>query len=98
MGNIVSSRQLTNKKVIIKFLTESQDFKNIKGNMKNIHFFSENKCTKEACLKERGNNKTTKYVEIPLTLRPRKKNYQKLSYQRIESPKDTYYIYGLMRK
>jgi phosphopantetheinyl transferase len=96
MGKIISSKQLKNNKFLIKILTENQDLKNLKGNLKNIHIFTDECCTKEACVKERGNNKTTKYFQIPLTLRPKKRSYQKLISQKIESQKAIYYIYGLI--
>jgi len=98
MGKIISSKYLKGKKLLIKILTEKQELENIKGNLKKIHLFSEQKCTKKTFLKERGNNKTTKYLQIPMTLRPRKKIYKTLTYQKIESPKATCYIYGLITK
>jgi hypothetical protein len=76
--------------------TEKQSLQDLKGNLKKVHLFAEKNCTKETCVKERGNHKTTKYFQIPLALRPRKKNYQKITYQKIENKKFTYYIYGLI--
>lgn len=96
MGKIINFKQLKKKNYLINLILKKQELKDLKGHMKKVHFFAENKCIIKACLKEKGNNKTTKYFQIPMTLRPRKNLYSKLTYQRIEAPKANYYIYGLM--
>jgi hypothetical protein len=95
MGSILDSRILKKDKVICKISLTKNELQSLKGHLKKVHIFARNLCTKEECIKTRGNKNTTKYLPIPLTLKPKRKNYKRLTYQKIETPKEIFYIYGL---
>ena len=98
MGQIISSKQLTNKDFVHKILLNHQEIKNLKNHMKNIYAFTPQNCNKQAQINSRGNGGVTKYFKVPLSLRSRKKHSGTISYQKIETKNKIFYIYVLKKQ
>lgn len=98
MGEIIENKFTKNKKVKCKISLDIKEFENLKGHMKNIHFFSEKLCLHESKVNNRGNNGVTKYFKVPLKIRSRKKFERELNYKKIETPTKTFYIYILKKE
>ena len=98
MGEILTSRLSKKGKTILQIELAPRELINLKGKMKKVRIFAKKRCLKKEYIKERGNKNTTKYIPIPVELRPRRKNYKKLTYKKIEHPQGLFYIYGLLMK
>lgn len=94
MGKIINSKILPNNNVLCKILLELDESLALKNGFRSVYLFSSELCKKEAGIIERGRKNSTKYFEIPFDLRFRKKKaYEKISYQKLESPSKVFYIY-----
>jgi len=96
MAEIINQINSRKGKSILQIELSKKELLNLKGKMKKIRIFSKENCLKKEYIKERGNNNTTKYISIPLNYRPKKRNYKKITYCKIEEPKNLFYIYGLV--
>lgn len=95
MGEIINTRNTSNKKVIMKIEVNLEEIENLKGHLKNIQIFNSNLCNKESEINSRGNNGVTKYFKVPLTIRTRKKYTGELKYQKLDTPTKCFYIYTI---
>jgi DNA-binding Xre family transcriptional regulator len=98
MGKIISSKKTKKNTIICQIEITKNELLHLKGEMKKIRFFSRKLCSTKECVKERGNGNTTKYIPIPIDLRPRRKNYKKLTCRKLEFPQGRFYIYGLLTR
>jgi hypothetical protein len=98
LGQIINSKLVANKKVILKIILDQDEISNLKGHLKNIHVFNSDLCNKPSQINARGNNGVTKYFKIPLSIRSRKKYSGKLNYQKTETPSKIFYIYTLEKE
>jgi len=99
MGEIISSKILSNSTILCKMLLEKEEALALKNTLHNIHLFSPFLCESEAKIIERGRKKSTKYFEIPFSLRFRKKkSHETISYQKLENHSKVFYIYVVNKK
>lgn len=98
MGQIIHSKNISDKKVITKILLDQDEVTNLQGHMKKIHVFNSNLCNNESKINTRGNKGVTKYFKIPLSIRSRKKHNGLLKYQKIDTPAKIFYIYTLEKE
>ncbi len=98
MGEIIHSKTIPNKTAKYKISLDQKEIYNLKGHLKNIHLFSSKLCSHNSQINTRGNKGVTKYFKIPLNIRSRKKPTGKLSYQKIDTPTKTYYVYILKKE
>jgi len=98
MGEIINSKASLDKSVTFKILLENNEMRNLKGHLKKIRLFHPEKCTHEAQINTRGNNGVTKYFKIPLSIRSRKKQNGELSYQKIITSSQIFYVYTLKKE
>jgi len=94
MGEIIT-KKVINKKVRCKILLDIKEFENLKGNFKEVYVFSSKLCEHQAEINTRGNKGVTKYVKIPLSIRPKKKPLGELKYLKIKTPSKEYFIYSI---
>ncbi len=93
MGTIISSRMNEEGKVIAEVALDYEEFKQLKGNMENVHLFAEDIADVRANISQRGKNEATKYFLIPKELRRGLKFTEKTSCQKIETKTSTIFIY-----
>lgn len=97
MGKIISSKILSNN-IIYKIILENEEVLALKNAIKNINIFSADLCEKKASIIEKGKNGVAKYFEIPFNLRFRKKkHYEEISYQKLETPTKIFYLYVIKK-
>jgi hypothetical protein len=96
MGEIIDSRRLSNNNIVYRILLEEYEVIELRNALRNVNIFSANLFNKEVEIMKRGKSGVTKYFEVPLDLRFRKKkNYEKIFYQKIETPTKVFYIYTI---
>ena len=94
MGEIIDSKVLANNNILCKVLLEIDEAQALKNGFRRVYLFAPKLCEKEAKIIERGRNNSTKYFEIPFSLRFRKKKtYDAASYQKLENHSKIFYIY-----
>lgn len=98
MGQIINSKILGNKQVIIKILLDQEEMRNLNGHLKKIHVFNSDLCSYDSQINTRGNKGVTKYFKIPLSIRSRKKHNGNLKYQKIDTPTKIFYLYTLEKE
>ena len=98
MGQIINSKILNNKQVVVKIILDQEEMRNLKGHLKNIHVFNSDLCAHDSQINTRGNNGVTKYFKIPLSIRSRKKHTGNLKYQKIDTPAKIFYLYTLEKE
>ena len=99
MGEIINSKILYNGNLNLRVLLDENEAKALKNAINNVFIFSENLFLNEANIIERGNKKSTKYFDIPFSLRFRKKkDYNEISYIKLENHTKTFYIYVVNKK
>ena len=92
MGEITNTKNYSDK-IIYKIELNVEEALQLKNHMKKIHMFSANLCNNDTRMIERGNKGGAKYFVIPLSLKSRKKKkYNKISYQKIETNGKVFYI------
>jgi len=93
MGQILRTKLTPSKKILIFLELTTEEAQNLRNHTKKIHLFSENLCTHEAKLIQRGAKMGAKYVSIPLSLKSRRKpKLSEVAYQKIETKSKTLYI------
>lgn len=98
MGYLIDSKVLSNNAIVYKILLEKEEVLSLKNAINNINLFAENLCNAEAGLITRGKHGVTKYFEIPFNMRfRRKKEYEKILYQKIETSTKIFYIYVIKK-
>jgi hypothetical protein len=94
MGKIIGITQGENEEeVIIKVKLDYKESLQLRGNIKNIHLFSEDASKTKANLSQRGKNGATKYFLIPKDLRKGMKYTETVRCQKIDVGNKTFFIY-----
>lgn len=93
MGTIISSRMSEDGRVIAEVALDYEEFKQLKGNMENVHLFAEDIAEIKANISQRGKNEATKYFLIPKELRKGLRFTEKTACQKIETKTSTIFIY-----
>lgn len=98
MGEIIEYKLLSETSLLYRILLEKEEVLSLKNAIKNINLFTEHLCNTEAKIITRGKSGVTKYFEIPFILRFRKKKeYQTLSYHKVETSSKIFYIYVIKK-
>ncbi len=94
MGCILSSkRNNENNKVIIEIEVDQEELVQLKGEMDNVHLFSEKVADLKTNISSRGKNSATKYFLIPRTLRRDLNIREPISCQRTDTPQKAIFVY-----
>jgi hypothetical protein len=93
MGKILGSKTTKEGKVIFEVEMEYEEALLLKGNIKNIHVFSEDVADIKTNLSQRGKNEATKYFLIPRELRNNLKFNEKVRCQKIETDAKIIFVY-----
>jgi hypothetical protein len=93
MGEIFGTKASKNNRVKYRIILEEHEAKLLKNHLKNVHIFPEEMCLHPTNIIEKGIQKSAKYFIIPKSLKSRKKTrYTKISYQKIETNKQAFFI------
>ena len=93
MGKILRTKTLPHGKVVVNLELTSKEALQLENHAKKIHLFSENLCLHEASVIEKGVNRGSKSVIIPLSLKSRKRvRFSEVAYQKIETDSKIFYI------
>jgi len=97
MGEILCSRRYDRNadKVVVELLLQQEEYRQLKGEMDNVHIFSENVANIPSKLSLRGRNEATKYFLIPRQLRKALSIRGMVSCQRLERGGKAVFIYVL---
>ena len=92
MGMILTSRREKDK-VVIETLLDHTELLQLKGEIDNVHLFSEKAANVETNISRRGKNEATKYFLIPRNLRKDIDVREPVVCQRINTPEKTIFVY-----
>ncbi|MBW2990739.1 hypothetical protein KY348_03475 [Candidatus Woesearchaeota archaeon] len=92
MGSILSSRREKDK-VIIEASLDHEELVQLKGEIDNVHLFSEEVADLRTNISRRGKNEATKYFLIPRHLRKDLSIREPVSCQRINTPDKAIFVY-----
>jgi hypothetical protein len=92
MGIILTSKR-ENDKVVVETLIETTELLQLKGEIDNIHIFSEKVADVKSNIAKRGRNEATKYFLIPRHLRKDLDVREPVSCQRINTKDKTIFVY-----
>ena len=92
MGSIISSRR-DEDKVIVETALDYEELVQLKGEIDNIHLFSEKIADLRTNISRRGKNESTKYFLIPRNLRKDLDINEPVSCQRINTPDKAIFVY-----
>ena len=93
MGKILGTKTTKDNKIIFEVEMDYEESLKLKGNIKNVHIFSEDAAEIKANLSQRGTNEATKYFLIPRELREGLKFNEKVKCQKIETGTRTIFIF-----
>jgi len=86
MGNIIESKILPNRKIVLKISVDRFEALALRGTLRKIHVFSEGVSSASARILEKGKLGVSKYLEIPKQFRHRSWNRLKnVEYQAIDT-------------
>lgn len=98
MGAILCSRRYgkDSNKVVVELVVDSDEFRQLRGEMDNVYLFSEDVANVPSRVSLRGRNDATKYFLIPRQLRQNLSVRGEVSCQRLESEDGkTIFVYVL---
>lgn len=98
MGRIINSRVTKEGGVILDVELEYKESLTLKGNIKNVHIFSEDAAELKTNLSQRGANEATKYFLIPKALRGSLNLQGEVRCQKIDSGNKTIFIFVVENK
>jgi len=93
MGKVLGTKVTKDSKVIFEVEMTYEESLQLKGNIKNIHLFSEDAAEIKTNLSQRGKNEATKYFLIPRDLRVNLKFNEKVKCQKLETNTKIIFIY-----
>ena len=93
MGTIIGTKIGKDNKIVVDVEMGYEESLKLRGNIKNIHIFSEDSADIKANLSQRGTNEATKYFLIPKELRKDLKFDEEVKCQRIDSNDKTIFIF-----
>lgn len=92
MGSIISSRREANK-VVVETALDHEELVQLKGEIDNVHIFSEKIADIQTNISRRGKNDATKYFLIPREMRKDLNITEPVSCQRINTPEKVIFVY-----
>lgn len=93
MGTILSSRTKEDGKVVFEVLVDYDEALQLRGNLSNVHLFSEDVATMETQITQRGKNEATTYLLLPRELRRTNKLRGIARCQKIETQTKLIFLY-----
>ncbi|KYK27364.1 hypothetical protein AYK26_03840 [Euryarchaeota archaeon SM23-78] len=96
MGSIISSRR-EDAKVVVEAALDYEELVQLRGEIDNVHLFSEKVADLETNISSRGKNEATKYFLIPRHLRKDLSIREPVSCQRINTPDKAIFVYVVNR-
>jgi len=96
VGSIISSRREEDK-VIVEAALDYEELVQLRGEIDDIHLFSEKVADLETNISSRGKNEATKYFLIPRHLRKDLSIRESVSCQRINTPDKAIFVYVVNR-
>lgn len=93
MGIILGTKTSKDNKIIFEVEMSYEESLKLKGNIKNIHIFSEDAAEIKTNLSQRGTNEATKYFLIPRELRDNLNFNEKVKCQKIETDTRTIFVF-----
>ncbi|MFA6088249.1 MAG: hypothetical protein WC755_00165 [Candidatus Woesearchaeota archaeon] len=93
MGTILSSKTTKEGKVIHEVMVDYEESLQLRGNIQNVHIFSEDVADIKTNLSGRGKNEATKYFLIPRELRKDVQLKDKVTCQKIQTDSKVVFIY-----
>ena len=93
MGVILGTKTTKDNKIIFEVEMDYEESLKLKGNIKNIHVFSEDAAEIKTNLSQRGTNEATKYFLIPRELRENLKFNEQVKCQKIETDTRIVFIF-----
>jgi len=93
MGSIISSHVKEDGRVVFEVVVDADEALQLRGNINDVHIFSENVADISARLLQRGKKEATKYFLVPRELRKDLIIPRKVYCQRIETKTKTIFIY-----
>ncbi|MBS3176654.1 hypothetical protein J4457_05460 [Candidatus Woesearchaeota archaeon] len=97
MASILSTKRQDNT-VVAEVVMNSPEMLELRGNLDNIHLFSENTAEISANIATRGAKDATKYFLIPRMLRKNLHLDEKVSCQRIDHEGKTIFVYIIKKE
>ncbi len=91
MGEVINTKTSSDK-IIYKIELTEGEARQLKNHVTNVRLFSKELCNHDSRIIERGVKGGAKYFVIPLSLKSRKKKYSKVSYQKLETENQVFYI------
>lgn len=93
MGRITNVKVMKEEEVILEVELDYQEALRLKGNIKNVHLFSEDAAELKTNISQRGANEATKYFLIPKELRGNLCLEGEVRCQKIDSEDKTIFIF-----
>lgn len=97
MGTILTTKMAADKKVVVEVLLDYDEYVQLKGQMHNVHIFSEDNIQTKANISMRGRNAATKYFLIPKEMRKGMKINDDVSCVKIDTKGRAIFVYTLKK-
>ena len=97
MGKITNIKTLSNEKVNITLELSQKELLWLKGNIDNMHLFSENNLEYMTRLVQRGKRDATKYLLLPKELRKDVKPSNEIECNKIETKTRDLFIFSISK-
>lgn len=97
MGTILTTKMAADKKVVVEVLLDYDEYVQLKGQMHNVHLFSENNVDVKANISQRGRNSATKYFLIPKEMRKGMKFTEDVSCVKLDMKGRAIFIYTIKK-
>ena len=97
MGTILSTKITKEDQIVFEVEMDYEEALKLKGNIKNIHIFSEDAAEVKTNLSQRGTNEATKYFLIPKELRENLIFSEEVKCQKIDTETRTIFIFVVER-
>ncbi len=93
MGSIVSSRVKDDGKIVFEVIIDPEEALQLRGNLDDVHLFSDRVIDIAANLAQRGKNEATQYFLVPKQVRKDLKITGKVRCQKFDANNKTIFIY-----
>ena len=93
MGTILNSRTKEDNKIVFEILVDYEEALQLKGNINNVHLFSEDVAEVETRLTRRGKDESTYYFLVPKGLRKNLEAKGTVKCQKIETKTKIIFVY-----
>ena len=92
MGFILSSKRARDK-VVVEAMIDHNELAQLKGEIDDVHLFSEKNADLQTHISRRGKNEATKYFLIPRQMRKDLIIEEPVNCQRINTPDNAIFVY-----